>query len=237
MPKHRQCDSVVKKFALPARLRANTYHQPRCTEGLQQTSETPNQVAAEPVASWFIMYPWLHYCIEHKAILCVSAFCQFSLDVVYGFTTTMSVHMYCCCFTGSIWNCDSAGFQFCVERTLCLQNSSCETKLSTGCVGAKVGMSPLAGDTDTLWHVIYCHGVVGAYGYISRRNCFSRLLGFPSARVACVAAEVTRCLGRNFPLHVSRVLCSRHACCGCLLSWLSGSFRRHLWAANVCRSM
>jgi len=158
MPKHRQCGSVVKKFALPARLRANTYHQPRCTEGLQQTSETPNQVAAEPVASWFIMYPWLHYCIEHKAILCVSAFCQFSLDVVYGFTTTMSVHMYCCCFTGSIWNCDSAGFQFCVERTLCLQNSSCETKLSTSCVGVKVGMSPLAGDTDTLWHVIYHSG-------------------------------------------------------------------------------
>ena len=85
--------------------------------------------------------------------------------------------------------------------------------------------------------VVICHGVVGAYGYISRRNCFSRLLGFPSARVACVAAEVTRCLGRNFPVHVSRVLRSRHACCGCLLSWLSGSFRRHLWAANVCHSM
>ena len=51
-----------------------------------------------------------------------------------------------------------------------------------------------------------CHGVVGARGYISRRNYFSRLLGFPSARVACVAAEVTRCLGRIFPVHVSRVL-------------------------------
>jgi len=36
-----------------------------------------------------------------------------------------------------------------------------------------------------------CHGVVGARGYISRRNCFSRLLGFPSARVAYIAAEVT----------------------------------------------
>ena len=58
-----------------------------------------------------------------------------------------------------------------------------------------------------------------------------------SARVACVAAEVTRCLGRIFPVHVSRVLRSRHTCCGCLLSWLSGSFRRHLWAANVCHSM
>ena len=53
---------------------------------------------------------------------------------------------------------------------------------------------------------IHCHGVVGARGYISRRNCFSRLLGFPSARVACVAAEVTRGLGRNFPVHVSRVV-------------------------------
>ena len=84
---------------------------------------------------------------------------------------------------------------------------------------------------------VTCHGVVGAYGYISRRNCFSRLLGFPSARVACVAAEVTRYLGRNFPLHVSRALRSRHACCGCLLSWLSGSFRRYLWAANVGHSM
>ena len=43
-----------------------------------------------------------------------------------------------------------------------------------------------------------CHGVVGARGYISRRNCFCCLLGFPSTRVACVAAEVTRCLGWNF---------------------------------------
>jgi len=73
-----------------------------------------------------------------------------------------------------------------------------------------------------------CHGVVGARGYVSRRNCFSRLLGFPSARVACVAAEVTRCLGGIFPVHVSRVLRSRHTCRGCLLCWLSGSFRRHL---------